>query len=93
MLNFPHNLFPKFFYLYPIEQEVRRMCSEFSNTYIVCAFACCREHYDPEKYKQLVVAPTESEAEKMIEELKKTEQTEKEKYKLIDKETYIKKLE
>ena len=85
MLNFTNKYNPKFF-LSPIEKIVRDISSNYSNSYIVCAFACCREIFSLEGFKKLVIAPTQSEAEMMIKELEQAEKEDKKKYKVIDKE-------
>ena len=92
MLNFTNKYNPKFF-LSPIEKIVRDISSNYSNSYIVCAFACCREIFSLEGFKKLVIAPTQSEAEEMIKELEQAEKEDKKKYKVIDKDTYIKMIE
>ena len=48
MLNETSPSEPKFV-LYNIENIIRYMAFRFSNSYIVGAFACCRERFDPEQ--------------------------------------------
>ena len=88
MLNETDKLNP-LFKLYPAEGRIRWITSQFTNTYIVGVYACCREVYNPKFYMTFVVATSKSEAEKMIEEQKQADAAYKAKYKTADKDQII----
>ena len=81
--------FNPLFKLYPAEGRIRWITSQFTNTYIVGVYACCRELYNPKLYMTFVVATSKSEAEKMIEEQKQADAAYKAKYKTADKDQFI----
>ena len=88
MLNEFNRLNP-LFRLYNAEYKVRELTSKFKNTYIVGVNACCREAYNPKFYMTLVVAKSQAEAQKMIEEQKQADAAYKARYKTADKDQII----
>ena len=69
MLNYTDKRNPHFS-LYNVESRVRMLSSRFGNTYTIGIFAMCRENHRPDFYKTFVIAKTQAEAEKLIEEQK-----------------------